>query len=279
MRKLFAATLIVAATVGAGSTDALAWGGHGHRIVAAIAMKLLPPDKAAALDKLLRESDVQRGFVDAASYADEVVRNQDHANKFGPWHFVDWPDKRKQYSDSFCQPTCIIDELPDQVDTASSATDQDDKALALSWIIHLVGDVHQPLHVTDRGDRGGNEFHVKYRGRAECSDKHGNKVKNVELHKVWDDCLVFELQGDDTWQQLAEKIRGNLTTWRGHEAATGDVNAWAKEAHDLAHRFGYDSLKQGADVQDGYINKALPVVRNQLLRAGVRLAKLVDENL
>jgi len=278
MRKLLAATL-VAASVGVAPTDALAWGGHGHRIVAAIAIKLLPPEKAAALDKLMRESDVKRSFVEAASYADEVIRGQDHAGKFSPWHFVDWPDKRKKYNESFCEPTCVIEQLPDQIEAASTETDQDDKALALSWVIHLVGDLHQPLHVSDRKDRGGNDFQVKYRGKTECGDKHGALVKKVELHKVWDDCLVFELQGDDTWQQLAEKIRGTLTTHKGHPAASGDVQDWANESHDLAHRFAYNGLKQGADLQDAYINKALPVVRDQLLKAGVRLAKVIDENL
>jgi nuclease S1 len=279
MRKLLATTLIGAASLACVSTHALAWGGHGHRIVAAIAFKLLPPEKAAALDKLLQQSDVKRNFVEAASYADEVIRGEDHAGKFSPWHFVDWPDKRKKYNDSFCEPTCIIDELPDQIDAASTQTDQDDKALALSWVIHLVGDIHQPLHVSDRKDRGGNDFHVTYRGSSECSDKHGEKVKKVELHKVWDDCLVFELQGDDTWQQLAEKIRGNLTTYKGHPAASGEVQDWANESHALAHKVAYDGLKQGADLQDSYIKKALPLVRDQLLKAGIRLAKTVDENL
>jgi hypothetical protein len=279
MRKLFAVTLIAAANVAAASTEALAWGGHGHRIAAAIAIKLLPPEKAAALDKLMRESEVKRSFVDAASYADEVIRGEDHAGKFNPWHFVDWSDKRKQYSDSFCDPTCIVDELPDQIEAASTETDTGDKALALSWVIHLVGDIHQPLHVSDRKDRGGNDFHVTYRGSAECADKHGEKVKKVELHKVWDDCLVFELQGDDTWQQLAETIRGGLTTYKGHPAASGEVVDWASESHALAHTFAYNGLKQGADLKDAYIKKALPVVRDQLLRAGSRLAKTIDEKL
>jgi nuclease S1 len=59
------------------SSQAMAWGADGHRTVAAIALKLLPPDKAQAADSLLNNSDVGRGFVDAASYADEVIRERD----------------------------------------------------------------------------------------------------------------------------------------------------------------------------------------------------------
>jgi len=73
------------------SSQAMAWGADSHRIVAAIALKLLPPDKAQAADSLLNNSDVARGFVDAANYADEVIRERDHRGVFSPWHFLDWP--------------------------------------------------------------------------------------------------------------------------------------------------------------------------------------------
>jgi hypothetical protein len=69
------------------SSEALAWGADGHRTVAAIALKLLPPDKAQAAENLLSNSDVDRGFVDAASYADEVIRERDHRGVFSPMAF------------------------------------------------------------------------------------------------------------------------------------------------------------------------------------------------
>jgi len=68
--------------------QAWAWGGDGHRTVAAIAFKLLPPAKAAELDRLLQRSEVQENFVDAASYPDEVIRARDHTGQFSPWHYV-----------------------------------------------------------------------------------------------------------------------------------------------------------------------------------------------
>ena len=94
------------------SSEAMAWGADGHRAVAAIAIKLLPPDKAQAADNLLSNSDVGRGFVDAASYADEVIRERDHRGVFSPWHFVDWPADAATYSDSFCDPDCITTNYP-----------------------------------------------------------------------------------------------------------------------------------------------------------------------
>src|SRR5262249_10950841 len=169
------------------SSEAMAWGADGHRAVAGIAIKLLPPDKAQAAENLLSNSDVDRGFVDAASYADEVIRERDHRGVFSPWHFVDWPADAATYSDSFCDPDCITNELPKQIAVMRTSTDTEAKALAMSWVIHLMGDLHQPMHVTDRGDRGGNEFNVTYHGRTTCreSNSSGTQAK-VELHSAWD---------------------------------------------------------------------------------------------
>lgn len=258
---------------------AWAWGGDGHRTVAAIAFKLLPPAKAAELDRLLQRSEVQENFVDAASYPDEVIRAQDHTGHFSPWHYVNWPEGAANAPSSACTPDCILQELPKQIDLLRITSDPEAKALALSWVIHLIGDLHQPLHVADRGDRGGNEFQVKYRNRATCSggtsERHPVKV---ELHSVWDTCIVVEIESHAAPADFADALRGTLTTYRGHEAATGNIMDWAKESHDLASSAAYDGLSHGADLEQSYISRASPVIQQQLLRAGVRLAKVLDEN-
>jgi hypothetical protein len=166
MKNAYAALLAFA--LSGFASDAMAWGHDGHRAVAAIALKLLPPDKAAAAENLLRNSDVGRGFVDAASYADEVIRTEDHRHVFSPFHFVDWPIDASTLPDSVCAPSCLTKALPEQIDLMRTSTDTEAKALAMSWVIHLIGDLHQPLHVADRGDRGGNETKVTYHGRTSC---------------------------------------------------------------------------------------------------------------
>jgi nuclease S1 len=277
MKKLHLAVLALALTCF--TSDAMAWGGDGHRTVAAIALKLLPPDKAQAVNNLLLNSDVGRGFVDAASYPDEVIRQQDHRHVFSPWHFVDWPADAATYSDSFCGSSCITSALPKQIDVMRTATDTEAKALAMSWVIHLMGDLHQPLHVTDRGDRGGNEFNVTYHGRTSCreSNSSGTQAK-VELHSVWDGCLVFTLENGRTFDKLADDLRGNLTTYKGHPAASGTMMDWMKETHKAAIDTAYDGLSKGDDLAGVYIQHATPVVQQQLLNAGIRLAKIIDEN-
>jgi hypothetical protein len=242
----------------------LAWGADGHRAVAAIAIKLLPPDKAQAANNLLSNSDVDRDFIDAASYADEVIRERDHRHVFSPWHFVDWPADAATYSDSFCDPDCIVNELPKQIEAMRTSTNTEAKALAMSWVIHLMGDLHQPIHVTDRGDRGGNDFKVTYNGRTRCreSNSTGTETK-VELHSVWDSCLVFTLENGRTFDKLADDLRGNLTTYKGHPAASGTMMDWMKETHQAGIDTAYDGLSKGDDIAGVYIGHALPVVQQQ----------------
>jgi nuclease S1 len=273
------AALFLASTLLADPTSALAWGGDGHRTVAAIAFKLLPPAKAAALDRLLRRSDVREGFIDAASYPDEVIRKHDHRGLFSPWHYVDWPVDAAEYPPSVCAPDCILQELPKQIDIVRTSSDLQARAVALAWVIHLIGDLHQPLHVADRGDRGGNDFHVRYRNRATCSggasEEHPAKV---ELHSVWDTCIVVEMEAGAEPADFADSLRGGLTTYRGDPAATGDVMDWAKEAHELAVTAAYKGLQNGDDLEQPYISRSSKIIQKQLLRAGVRLAKVLDEN-
>jgi hypothetical protein len=83
MKTSHLAVLVLALT--GFSSQAMGWGADGHRAVAAIAIKLLPPDKAQAAENLFSNSDVARDFIDAASYADEVIRERDHRHVFSPW--------------------------------------------------------------------------------------------------------------------------------------------------------------------------------------------------
>jgi hypothetical protein len=208
-----------------------------------------------------------------------VLFQRKNRGVFSPWHFVDWPADAAAYSDSFCSPECIVNELPKQIEAMRTSTNTEAKALAMSWVIHLMGDLHQPMHVTDRGDRGGNEFKVTYNGRTRCreSNSSGTETK-VELHSVWDSCLVFTLESGRTFDKLADDLRGNLTTYKGHPATSGSMMDWMRETHQAGIDTAYDGLSNGDDLAGVYIQHALPVVQQQLLNAGIRLAKIIDEN-
>jgi hypothetical protein len=275
--RLAAAFLLATIGVTGFAPAAKSWGYDGHRIVALIAIKLLPPEKAQALDKLLQESQIGRGFVDASGYADDVLRAED--KDFDPWHYMTWHADSKDPADQKCQPTCLLRALTEQFRTFKKSTDKEERAFALSWIIHLIGDMHMPLHVGDLNDFGGNGFKVTYDGKQFCGKAPPfAPMKPMNLHKVWDECLVLTIKGDRTREAVADEIRGSLTTYKGHEYAKGLRRDWAMESHLLA-RDVYGDLDEKDDIRVGseYVTEALKIVRMQLLRAGVRLAWAVDE--
>jgi nuclease S1 len=162
------ATLIAVVTTSV-STEALAWGGRGHRIVAAIAM-LLIPEKAAQMNTILGQLEKDNNFVDAASYPDEFIRAETHT--FDTWHFADLPDGGQ----TFVCGECLFKALSENLAIIKSGKKDKSGAVAIAWVIHLVGDLHQPLHMSGRL-RGGNDFHVTYRGKTECKTFQGIEAK------------------------------------------------------------------------------------------------------
>lgn len=255
---------------------ASAWGGRGHRVVAAIAMALIP-DKAADMNLVLQQLETDSNFVDAASYPDEFLRRQSHS--FDEWHYADLPDDNAPF---ICN-ECLLNALDKNLAVLRKGRRDMDDAVAIAWVIHLVGDLHQPLHMTGR-DRGGNNFHVTYRGAGLCHGFAGERVR-VELHSAWDDCLVEELaQGRDP-RTMARDILGGITSVTGRPEVLPQAAqpwlAWGQDSHVLAKSVAFGSLSQGDDLDDDYIigpGKALDTVQSQLLKAGIRLAFLLDQN-
>jgi hypothetical protein len=281
MWKTSAAVLSAATIISSMSTQALAWGGRGHRIVAAVAAALIPA-KAARMDQVLRQLEKDNNFVDAASYPDEYIRDHDPNKQFSPWHFADLPDDGSTF-DCATQ-HCLFNALSNNLKIVRQGKKNQKTAVAIAWVIHLVGDLHQPLHMSGR-DRGGNDFHVKYRGEETCKSSYLKDPVKVELHSAWDDCLVEELVGDVDPKAYAKQLLGDIKSYKGRpEVAGGGASpwlAWGDKSHELANNVAFDSLKDGDDLEDPYIkgpDKALDTIQRQLLAAGIRLAFLLDRN-
>jgi hypothetical protein len=271
--------LILAVTICVASPAALAWGSRGHRTVAAIAM-LLIPEKAAKMDAILAQLEVDGNFVDAASYPDEFIGDHDPGHKFAAWHGAALPDD----GTPFVCGECLFKALPAELAIMRQGGGGKGEAVAIAWVLNLVGDLHQPLRM-DARLRGGSLFHVSYRGIKACDD-FTKKDPKFNLQKVWEDCLVEELAGGRDPKTLAQDILGDIKTYKGRpeigHASRRPWLAWGTESHALAVSVAFDHLQEGADLQDAYIlgdgNGALSVVRRQLLLAGIRLAFLLDQN-
>jgi hypothetical protein len=164
-------------------TQLFPWGGEGHQIVALIAERNLKPSARAMVTELLGDANISDAEV--VSWADEIKR--DERRDTADWHYVNIPmtadtfDRRRDGR----RGENVIDKLTEQSRVlADESQPREKRAEALKWVVHLAGDVHQPLHVADRNqDRGGNSclvFFLELR-RAES------------LHKVWDTWLVREI--------------------------------------------------------------------------------------
>ena len=138
------------------SSQAFAWGGLGHRTVAAIAMQLLPPAKVQAMNQLLAGLEMDGDFIDAAGYPDEWIRGRDPGHKFARLALcVDLPDDGA----SFVCGHCLSEALQANLAIIHQGGGGKGEAVAIAWVEHLVGDLHQPLH-REGHDRGGNDFAV-----------------------------------------------------------------------------------------------------------------------
>ena len=264
-----------------GFNGSVAWGGRGHRIVAAVAVALIPA-KAARIDQILRQLEEDNNIVDAASYPDEFIREHDPKQQFSPWHFADLPDDGSKLD--CASQHCLFDALSNNLKIVRQGKKDKKTAVAIAWVIHLVGDLHQPLHMSGRL-RGGNDFHVEYRGEDTCKSVFLKEPAKVELHSAWDDCLVEELAGDVAPKDYAKQLLGNIRSYKGRpEVAGAGASPWLKwgdKSHELANNVAFDSLNDGDDLEDPYIKgpgKALDTVQQQLLAAGIRLAYLLDQN-
>ena len=141
------------------------------------------------------------------------------------------------------------------------------KAEALKFVIHFIGDMHQPLHVADDGDKGGNGRHVIFHGHPD------------NLHWVWDTGLLEHISRNP--EALAAELESRITPQDRAEWVQGSIEDWVLEGHRLAQRVAYGDLGGGnpAMITPAYEHEADPVIETQLEKAGVRLAYLLNSDL
>lgn len=241
-------------------TKAFAWGSDGHRIVAEIAERYLEPATARQVRELLAIENVS-SLADVANWADQI-RSQ--RRETAPWHFVDIPISAPAYKASRDCPRheCVVAKIEDfEAVLQDNGAPVQERLEALKFLVHFVGDVHQPLHAADNADHGGNDIHVEYLGRQ------------TNLHAVWDAGILFPVvQGDD--RAYALRLARTITTEDLADWRKGTVVDWANESHGIAVRMIYGDLPhQAGPLPASYEAGALPVVDRQLKRAGVRLAE------
>jgi hypothetical protein len=298
------------------ATSAFPWGCEGHRTVALLALAGMTPharEMAANMlqgepsDPTLRNfcgaSDLPR-FVAMSTWADDI---REKRKETAPWHFVDIPlgATRDHMSDSCPAATgCITTAIRAQLAVLRSGSPgKAQKTEALMFVIHFVGDLHQPLHAADNNDHGGNCVPVTSFDQAPKPSPHGDSFR-PNLHGVWDVDLVDHIDKDHDpvkfAARLAEEFKTEMNSWKQESLNLDD---WVWESHLLAKNVVYGGLPAKIDVEaprpvetcaddnhvakrlyqlhekidDRYFQNSSPVVRRQLAKAGTRLALLLNQ--
>ena len=248
-----------------GPTSAWAWGREGHRIVALIAAHRLTHAARAQVADLLG-ANVHGAMEAASTWADEI---RDEHPETERWHFVDIEISAAGYDAARDCPggNCVVSQIRrDERLVADTRLTTSARAEALRFLIHFVGDIHQPLHCADHHDRGGNDVRVMLRG------------EETNLHAVWDTTVVAAL-GDDP-AAVSAGLEARITPRQARAWSRGGPADWANESFAIAKRTIYGPLRaaEGEPIQlpDDYAIRERPVAAEQLEKAGVRLAMVLN---
>jgi hypothetical protein len=271
---VIALTVLIAAAPGTG----YAWGPQGHRLIAEIAAAELTPAARAGVASLLGSESL----ADIASWADTYRWDN---NQTSGWHFVNIPREARAYDrnrDCPRQPAvragtrgdrwrdCAIDRIGyHAARLADHALDAADRAIALKFLVHLVGDLHQPFHAL-KDAQGGNDIPVSVLGSADCGSDAGTPHP-CELHGVWDSTLLSYRHWNDA--QYRSSLRPRIERLRRSPAVAARVDAWAMESHDAAVAA---LVQPGAAIGTPYLDTNAAVVDDRLVLAGLRLARLIN---
>jgi hypothetical protein len=273
---------------------AFGWWETGHQIVARIAAAHLAPAARTRIARILDVPDTPDAIADALAAASTWADETKSSTHTGDWHFIDLTlqdektDIPKRCPDDNCAPARIrifaAELRSHQLDQRWSELDE------LRYLVHFVGDIHQPLHDVTDADEGGN---------CELLATPIHQAKN--LHALWDGGIIADMGLDD--RALAGSLQTAILAMSGTERerlSAGRVNDWTWESHELALRDIYKRLhipeepplfpKSCADapaaivnfkpeVDAAYLDEMKPVVREQLIKAGLRLAKLLNESM
>jgi hypothetical protein len=285
--------------------SASAWGPAGHSIVAMIAEPRLTPDVRARVSHLLLDGQFTMAQVsscaDSLRGAERVPLKPEEQfclkiaavpSGSGPWHYIDIPVPKPQRNlDSYClDGNCVTARIKKYRDVLRNSNDDAQRREALMYLIHFVGDIHQPLHCAERQcDQGGNLEHVTVTLQS-------GERPDRRLHAAWDVDFVDRAMED---AKIADApayaaLLGNgvsskeAANWKG---ASVDDMAW--EGWELAKKHVYPGIPdldycdpdvkaqkpEATYLSSGYEKEADKIVREQLMKAGVRLANLLNENL
>jgi len=275
--------------------NAHAWGDEGHQIVGKIADNYLDPAVRTKVNQLLAGdttglvsgTDIANEATWADHFRDSDRPNGPHYTKTHEWHFVDIELDGSANLDAACfghppvpagtvasdgpNNDCVVDKINEfTAELQAPGTTDAERRMALQFLLHFVGDLHQPLHSSDAHDLGGNSKSVTATG-----------FPSGKLHHFWDTEFVQRIGTDPA--TVAQQLIGQITPAQASAWAQGSVESWAQESFGVARDQVYGPLPAPVSgkyaLPQTYVDNAVQVATVQLQKAGIRLATVLNQAL
>ena len=282
-RFLIRAAIMVALLLPA--TPAMAWWEYGHGTVGRIAYMNVSPHTRAEIDRLLRQGRLldtptcSVRTIELASYWPDCIKTLGERFSYAsPWHYQNVNicrpfDLRTPCPDGNCVSAQIERNVRILADTRIPTRE---RLMALAFLVHFMGDLHQPMHAGDHGDLGGNRVQVRY----------GAIGGRTNLHTIWDGYLAD--RGISQPPGQAAGILSEISSADRAAMAQGTIADWSRESWEVSRQFAYGALFEDPCAErprdapapvmtEAIVQRLIPVVRQQVARGGLRLARLLDE--
>ncbi len=248
---------LITLLIGAASISAFGWGQKGHDVTACIAEKHLTPATRHAVDSILEG----RSIIYWSNWLDNASHTRDYAYT-KTWHYKN-VDEGERYEEAQANPAGdAVTAIKAQIETLTGDKPSfEDSQLAMKILIHVVGDLHQPLHMGHATDLGGNRVPVKYFGR------------DTNLHSVWDSSIPESAHkwSYSEWQDQIDRLSPEAQA----EVIAGSIDDWAKQNVALSANV-YRDFQPGKKISYDEVAKWTPTVETQFLNGGLRLAHILN---
>lgn len=235
----------------------MVWSKTGHRVIGDVAEEHLSRKAKKAISDLLDGQSLSS----VSNFGDEIKADKKY-REFSAWHYVNFPADKdykdvepSKYGDLVMGINKCIVIVKDPKST------REDKIFYLKFLVHLIGDLHQPMHVGRLEDKGGNDIQVQWFG------------KGSNLHRVWDSNMIDDYGMSFT--ELSDKLPV-LTKQEVKQLQQGNVYDWVEESQEIANQL-YDSVEVGEKLAYQYGYKWWDTVETQLQKGGVRLAAVLNQ--
>jgi len=293
------------------------WGCEGHQAVAMIAEKHMTRQALERANKLLQGAPIDPSLprycsgqgldlmADSATWADDLRKVRPEASA---WHYIDIPRNAPRSAlDEFCPAStgCVTSAIENQIALLrNDGNSPQVRADALRFIIHFVGDLHQPLHCVSNNDMGGNCVPIDFFGNTPVEKNPEYESYTPNLHAIWDSAIIQRMKGTETVAEWANSLDQQFSSQAGGWQKRGiSFENWAWEGQGLADSVVYAKLpvaipvekpevvkscvddnhvstrmlKLHEQVSQAYVEAAAPTINEQIAKAGIRLAMVLNQ--